>query len=1396
VKHWTRTVGVGTLLLAIQAVGLGWPSVVGAATSGAITVGTGAAGTKMGAPAGSPATVSADVGAAGTGGGSVVPSAPSGGGAATRGAASPRPDPTAEQLEAFGILSREAGVYTDSAKDYRKAMSQVVRAHYEERRRRVLSTLNESIRSQSVTLEQAREDAIKRLEAFVIRYSGTRAHPQATPDGMLRLAALYEERARANPDADLTTALKPAIVLYLDIIEKYPGYEESAAVHYYLGHALTDSGRMEEGQQAWRALVCANHYSVARKTPGQDVVNIASQTQDHDDQFWYKWGLDNSTPLDQMGPKQAKAKAAALAAGRDEELSYRNPYSGCQIQPQPRLEGAPPRYVAEIWWQLGNYHFDQLDPKGGPYNLNRAATAYQQATSFETPPIYGVSLYKLAWTHFKQQRYRAANDAFVKLLYYADAQQKLTGDPGADFRSEAYTYIASGLTYGDFDGPPSDSPYIARSDVLDLETDPLVAEQKMAVSIARVQDPKFVPQEEPWTPNIYEALAQEFIELTQNRNAIAMLELTVERFPLHRDAPVMKNRVAELYDELARLSPDGSAARQENAAKALAARTGLSAYVGTTRWTEANKDDTEAIEQAEELVRGGVKRAAADHTNQGRAYYEKALSLSDPAEQRQQVELAISEYRMAEDAWNSYLSLESSGVDAYDTRFWLADARYWVVVLQVALSHTPDPAEVRSAEEAVIASRDSNEDDRYQQPAAFYLVSLREKLLEDARRIHRETNGARGVAPREEVQFEGENEGRHVVREEVPGPIVAVVQARDEYNTRVPLEKDPQRNGLLYAFQGGEYYFVYGQFPEARRRLAPLYAQWCGKNEWGYRAWEKLISMSNFEGDVAQSRKLAEAPSCAVDAETRLAEERLRTPVKQGVAYLDARALFEEAEKMAPGPARDAKWRLAAASYKLALDAAPERDEAPEAAMNGAYAYKQVNEYDKAIAMYELFISRYGDAKTLTKLRDGDSKATPPVQPDKARYENRVKYLKDAYQALGGAYVQFFDYPKAAETFDTMSKTAFFEQPFRRDAAKQALSLYASLGDARGLTAARQRFAELGASPAELAEADYIVATADLKKWDRYSPARGANEAARERADQAMRTYYRRYATAEVGQQWVVRSAYYIALSSEAAKSGEVRLWRKRTIEAFDRWKQTAKSGATQPAGSAEAGMAAELDYASIDEDIAKGFDYDTGHHRYEGTTLEVIDKYKADATEAKRWYSELQRVADKYVSPQWATVAVARQGTLYDSLRTGLYNTRPPALKMFDAKTEALLKRAETSDNPDLQEKADAVRVKVRQTWRDKRDQELQSADHVMVDRYATAVAFARRYNVTSPIVTNGIRRLAFFGDLIGESQMKEFTSGVSGLEYKEGMFQRMRPGAIPAPETTGMPAARPEGI
>ncbi len=1303
-------------------------------------------------------------------------------------------------------MSSEVRQYEKDSKDYRRLLTMIVRHHYESRRKQVLAGLDRDIQIEKYGLVNARNEAISRLEDFVAHYSGANSDEKASPDAMFRLAALYEERAREANDADIATGLEPAIALYRRLIREYPKYEEIAAVHYYLGHVLTDSGRIDEGQQAWRVLVCQNHFKIADDPKDASKLLVEPEAQDHDAKFWDEWNDRHSTPIDQdkslarRAPAKAKlAKTTGKAAKDAEELRFVDPYEGCTPVPQKTAPGDDPRYVAEIWWQLGNYHFDQIDPRGGPYNLNRAVSAYDHSLEYKKPPIYGVALYKLAWSYFKQQRYHAAVDEFVHLLHYADEQEAKTGDPGADFRAEAYTYIAGSLTYVDFTGPRPEDPYVPRSDVLDTETDPLVAEQKMAIAIDRVQDPKLIPQDQKWTVEIYKSLAQEFIEITQNRNAVAMLELTLRKFPLNRDAPVMQNKVAELYDELSRLAPDGSEAKTEYGAKALEARTRLSAYVGAnTPWVEANKDDPEALQTAETLVRGGLKKAAADHTNFARGYYQRATELSNESEQRGLLEKAIGEYRLADSAWAGYLEQDPTAVDAYESRFWLADARYWVVVLQVALERSPAPEEVTRAREAAVDVRDSNEDDKYLQPSAYYVVTLADKVLEDEQRKYQQSGGKQGIEKLEKVKQTGEGEHATVVRQELPPAVLATVKARDEYNDRIPLDRDPQKNGLLYAFQAADQYFLYGQFDQARARFKPIYEQRCGKDEWGYKAWEKLISMAALENDAEQSRKLAEGKSCAVNEETRAAEENLRKPVRQGVAYLDARKLFDEAEKMPEGPERTKKWRQAAAAYKVALDAAPDRDEAPEAAMNGAYAYKQVGEYDKAIEMYELFISRYGSEASLDKLQKGDPKANPPVAANPEKYETRVKYLKSADDALAGSYVLFFNYPKAADTFDKISSNGRFKEVERREAAKQALSLYSSLGDQSGMARARANFEKLGASPKEVAEADFTVASAALKKWDRYSPDTGANANARKAAQRAMDDYYDANKNREPAAQYVVQAAYWSAVTRQVVQSNDPNKWWQNCIGAFDRWQRIAprEGGKNTALGSPEAKMAAEGEYIMLDQQIENQFDYETGHHRYKGTTVEVIKQYTADAGVAKGWFDKLQHISDAYVSPEWTIAAISRQGSLYDSLRTGLYNVRPPALNMFDAKTEKLLKRAENSDDPDLQAKADEVRVSVQQAWRTKRDQELDSADKIMIDRYATSIVLAKRYNVSNPAVVRAIRRLAFATDVIGEAKMKQFTAGVKDLNYSEGMFQRMRPGQVSTPAPVGMPEPLPVAI
>jgi hypothetical protein len=1307
----------------------------------------------------------------------------------------PLPAPSEAQVQALERFQEEAREYEASGRDYRSLLTLVVRHHYEEQRRRVLEVLDRDVHDGQRQVKESRDGAIARLEQFVARYSGANLDSHATPDAMFRLAALYEERARSEQDVALATGLAPAIALYRKIIDTFPNYEQLAAVAYYLGHAFTDAGRLNEGQQAFRSLVCHNRYPLETDPTDPDKIRTFPLPQDHDQPFWSSWYNHHPTPLDQLRPEQRQLLDRGVS---HEELSYVDPYTGCEAIPQTVAPGEEPKYVAEAWWQLGNYHFDQLDD-GGPYSSSRALSAYEQSLHFKKPPLYGVALYKRAWAFFKQQRYHTAVDGFVQLLREADREEAQTGDPGADFRNEAYTYVAGSLTYLDFEGPGPRDPSIQRSDVLDMELDPLKAEEKMAIAIRRVQDPKLIPQDQKWTVEIYKALGQEFVDVAQQHNAITVMELALVRFPMDRDAPKLRDKIANLYDQLARLAPDASKVRTEYAQKALASRTMLAAYVGKTQWTHANKDDPEALAQAESLAKQGLQRAAADYTNQARALVARAQQLSAEPEQRQLIEQAIAGYRMAETGWNAYIEQDRAATDSYESRFWLADARYWIVVLQVAVGRTPTPNEVNAAREAAIDERDSTEDDRYVQPAAYYLVSMSDTLLKNAYREFTESGGMRGLEPRETVQFTGSGSERRPVRTELPGPVQSAIEDRDGYVLSIVDEEDPQHNGPLYAFQAAELAFVYGQFDEARKRFEPMMAENCGKNEWGYKAWEKLISMSNFEGDAKRSRALADGKSCAFNDETRAAEEALRKPVRQGVAYLEARDLYDAAEKLPEGAERDEKWRATAAAYKAALDAAPDRDEAPEAAMNGAYAYKQVGEYDKAIAMYRLFIDRYGNDDKLTSIKNGDSKAQPPVAADPEKYAERVKFLKLAYDALASSYVLFFDYPQAAATFDQISRTRHFAEADRREAARQALTLASSLGDEAEMHRARQNFAELGAAPHDVAEADFVIASSARELWDPKSPDQGANREARDRAERAMLAYYEQNARNPAASEFNVEAAYWVAKAKHAAGDAHEKQWWEATKQQFEVFRRNAGAnaeGVSAALGSRQAAFAAEAAYQDLDDQIAHGFDYDTGHQRFTGTTVEVLDQYRRGAALAQSEYDALQRVVDEYASPEWAVAAIARQGTLYDSLRSGLYNLRPPALEMFDRKTEALLQRAENSDSQELQEQADAVRMRVESGWREARDRELDSADQVMVDRYTNAISLARRYNLSNPAVVRAIARLAFFTDVIGEAKLAQYAARVPTLEYSSGLFLRLRPGLVTAPEAQGMAPPAPPAL
>jgi tetratricopeptide (TPR) repeat protein len=1397
---------------------------------------------KAGAAAGSAAAPAASTGPAAGAPAAAGTAAASGGVAVLlkRKSVSALPAPTPAQLAALRELQKEADRYERDAKDYRATLTRVIKHHYEERRRRILSALDVEIATESKALDAARAEAIRRLETFVARYSPPNAHPQSTPDAMFRLAALYEERARAlaAPDekapkgaAPAQADLLPAITLYKRIINEFPQYRERAAVFYYLGHMLNDMGRLGEAQQVWRSLVCQNRYPYPvapdPKDPTKD--SVASLPQDHPPDWWLGWMQRHPEPLDLArnkkkpgaGAKRGPAPKKEEAAASSDEESFVTPYpEDCQPIAQQTAPGEDPRYVAEIWWQIGDYHFAEIDPSGGPYNYNRAESAYRHSLAYKTPPLYGVAMYKLAWTYYNQQRYSTAVKQFVELLNYTDEQEKLTGNRGEGFRNEAYAYIAASTTYADFEGPTDADPYVAREDIFDTIEDPAVVEQKMHVALDRIQNPELIPQNKKWTVEVYKALGNEFKEYNHYRNLVEVSEIVLQKWPLHRDAPVVQNQIAEVYETIANQTQKGSAEHEGAVAKALEARSKLTAYVAvpgkpTPAWVEANKEDPEAVMTAERLVRSGLRRAAADHTNAGAALVAEALKIEERKERDPKFEQALGEYDKAEATWAAYLSQDENADDAYESRYWLADARTNKVVIQVALHRMPSDQDIADAQKTAREVRDSNEDNKYLQPAGLMVVNVAFQRCLGNYYAFDDSKGSQGFERRTKLKEEGEGEESKFVAEPVPAEVEKLVTAWDEYVQTVPLEVDPYNNQEQFLFSAGETYFLYGQFDQARKRLYPIYQAQCGKTKFGYLAWERLLTMANKEKKTEEGRQLAEAAatrSCAVNEEQKAKEPSLRDPTIKLGYYADAAKAFEEADKAPNGPARRQLWLKAAALYQAALEKAPDHDEAPEAAINGAIAYKQVGEYDKAIAMYKLFIDAYGNEDKLKKLKEGDPEAKEPRarKPDPKRYEERMSYLKRAYQELAASNVQFFDYRAAAETYEAIAKKDRFDDETRREAARNAVWLYAGIGEQDKLKSARATFFTLNPTAEQRAEVDWFVASADLKRWDERGQDRGENRAVRLSAMDAMDRFHRANQANNAAARYVVQAAYNASKLRRVGGDPGHRDWCKNATKAFEVFKRNAEvvDGKSKALATLEADMAAECAFRELDEQIAREFDYDSGKHRYQGVITDVVKTFKKDVEEDanKKWFPALDAVVKDYGSPRWAVAARARQGSLYDSCRTGLYNAREPGLKLFNDKEEAKLKTldqlCEQQGSDQACAGADTFRAKRRADWRQTREESLVAADKAMVAGYAQAIVWARAWKVRNDAVDKAVRRLAFFTDVLGDAKLREYSTGVDdpaskqAFDYSDGMFLQMRRGLNIEPPPEVLPSPIPSRV
>lgn len=279
-------------------------------------------------------------------------------------------------------------------------------------RRAIRDRYEAKIRTHRRRAEQLRAQVIRRYEDFLKLHPGDETW---TPEIMFRLANLHLERARdrlaeaeedwqkqleayqvaAESDPDLEPPPSPipdygdVLVIYGDILARFPRYHRGDATLYMMGALFEDMQDIDAAQQSYLALACDSRFDPPNGDPREP--------------------LDAET------------------------------YDGCE--PWRRDSD----YTQEAWLRLGEMHYDadEYEP---------ALSAYAQVAKDPEAEFYGEALVRLAWTLYLLRRFPAAAERFDEFVLYADAHRDRKDDGGAiGLRDDAVRYLAKTYIESDWD---------------------------------------------------------------------------------------------------------------------------------------------------------------------------------------------------------------------------------------------------------------------------------------------------------------------------------------------------------------------------------------------------------------------------------------------------------------------------------------------------------------------------------------------------------------------------------------------------------------------------------------------------------------------------------------------------------------------------------------------------------------------------------------------------------------------------------------------------------------------------------------------------------------------------------------------------------------------------------
>lgn len=1186
--------------------------------------------------------------------------------------------------DALGELERQLDRYRSGADGFASTMSALVKRQYLEQRTIQDQRFAVQIRREEAEQTKARDATIALLEGFV------RTHPndaRYTADAMFRLGELYFERSqlqfqaqsqgdpKSKSGAELsrdTPDYSPTITVYRRLAELFPSYERLDGVYYLIGFCYNEMSESDKAVMAWLNLICSNRYPFDPLQFDRNATEAAVESSQV-----------NQHPSLDLGEKN---RSAAPSGDVD-------PYFGCQpVVPQAK-------FSSETWFRIGEYHFDDYRDA---QSIPKSISAYRRMLQDPEDRNFNLALYKVAWAYYRSSRYAEAIKHFGMLVQWSDEQQKRTGQVGSELRPEAIQYLGISFAYDDWNDNQVPDP-----------------QEGGKSGIERLQDSTLLPQDQPWTAEVYLQSGDVYFDEAKYGDAIAVWKLALEKWPGYRKAPETIDKIAQAYS------------RNNELETATAWRAKLNDYGEGSAWWKANVDYPKEQRQAEVLAESGVMQSAIYHHQQAQQLRRQCVAEKDP----DLCTRAQTQYATAALSYRSYLQRYPNSPQAYELHYNLADALYW------------SEDYVAAANEYSLV-RDSNLDNRFLPESARRVVEARRRIVELA-----------------------EQKGEIVVRQEPPQPsgvprqmtplpmpqlLQDLAQARETYIARVPESDD--REGVLEAYDYNDalLLYLYGYWYNAKKRFERIFAERCSgatADEAGRVAWVNLRNMAvarNDTDEVERVGRLLSERQCtfsskqgapkSVDCSNPANKDEPQCVAGAdlvNVRYKRAIEVFQSAER-GSGEEQQRLYEQASEMLVQAVNEEPKHQDAPLALERAAIAMERINRFESAASLYQRIVDEVG----------------PRASVDAEEQKRLDAILANAYFRLAFNANRFFDFERAITNYAVVANAKRFSSSAdpqilqkREDALINAALALEWLQRYDQAAEYFKRAAETSRDPKVQRQARFRLAEMSFKRreW-------GA-------AVRSMQDFIRTYQKDKDAGELVVLAYWRVAQAQQASNPrGSHSASLQDVVAAF------ARTG--QPPGSMAAEYAADAAFLLADagSDAFENFAIDPKKPATLQSYVADVTKQIEEGSRRAKQFSESYASIPKYRRPTWTIAAFVRQGRVYEVLARAVLNTP----FVIPADMQKQLRQLAVEQRED-------IRLQVEDRLRATLDEKVRPIECRAVARYALAARAARAGSLDTEYAQNAVDRLQAYGDERIAGCLEEARKEDQGFElYQSGEFAR----------------------